>query len=112
MPGVEALPHEPEKQDEAEPLGACNKAEPCYKKKVLFKANGPLAKMARGYPFYPLPSTLCLLLPSPTLLPQRPQNPSCSLRIRRPSIFPDSLNLSPQAAQFAFQVVVTPVEVV
>jgi len=28
----EALPHELGNHDEAEPLGACNKAEPCYKK--------------------------------------------------------------------------------
>jgi len=27
-----ALPHELGNHDEAEPLGACNKAEPCYKK--------------------------------------------------------------------------------
>jgi len=28
----EALPHALENHDEAEPLGDCNKAEPCYKK--------------------------------------------------------------------------------
>jgi len=35
LPGdawVEALPHELGNYDEAEPRGACNKAEPCYKK--------------------------------------------------------------------------------